>query len=101
DVPLEGGLVLRRADPHPQEREPAAHSLDDAQIGQCVPQLDRVVVVLTPVEDAAHARTEEEVLVGQDLVPELLDGYHFGEEAVAADVEQPTVALHGAADAPE
>ena len=61
--------------------------------------LERVVEVLAVVEDAAHAGPQEEVLVGEDLVPEVLDGLHLGEEAVAADVEAPAVALDGAGDA--
>ena len=69
------------------------------EVAEGVAQLDRVVVELALVEDAAHPGAEKEVLVGQDLVPELLDGRDLGEEAVAADVEAPTVPLHGAADA--
>ena len=42
---------------------------------------------------------QHEVLVGEDLVPERLDLLHLGEEAVAADVEAPAVALDGPADA--
>ena len=41
----------------------------------------------------------QEVLVGEDLVPEVLDRLDLGEEAVAADVEAPAVALDGAGDA--
>ena len=61
--------------------------------------LERVVVVLALVVDAAHPRPQHEVFVGQDLVPEGLDLLHLGEEAVAADVEAPAVAFDGAADA--
>ena len=60
---------------------------------------ERVVVVLALVEDAAHPGPEEEVAVREDLVPQLLDGADLREEAVAAEVEAPTVALDGAADA--
>ena len=62
-------------------------------------RLQRVVVVLALVVDAAHARPQHEVLVRQDLVPEGLDLFDLREEAVAADVEAPAVALDGAADA--
>ena len=61
--------------------------------------LERVVEELAVVVDAAHAGPEQEVVVRQDLVPERLDLRHLGEEAVAADVEAPAVALDGAADA--
>ena len=44
-------------------------------------------------------RAEQEVFVGEDLVPHGLDLGHLGEEAVAADVEAPAVPLDGAADA--
>src|SRR5690606_18268839 len=64
-------------------------------------RLEGVVVVLALVVDAAHPRPHHEVLVGQDLVPEVVDLLHLGEEAVAADVEAPAVALDGAADAPD
>ena len=62
-------------------------------------RLERVVVELALVEDAAHAGAEHEVALGQDLVPQLLDLGHLGEEAVAAEVEAPAVAHDGAADA--
>jgi hypothetical protein len=48
----------------------------------------------------AQARALEELVVLQDLVPEVLDRLHLGEEPVAADVEAPPVPLDGAADAP-
>src|SRR5581483_6515420 len=60
----------------------------------------RVVVVLAVVEDPAHTGTEQEVALGQDLVPERFHLGHLGEEAVAAEVEAPAVAQHGPADAP-
>jgi hypothetical protein len=61
--------------------------------------LERVVEEPAAVVDAAHARPHQEVLVGQDLVPQRLDRPGLGEEAVAADVEAPSPALHGPADA--
>ena len=61
--------------------------------------LERVVVELAVVVDAAHPGPQHEVVVGQDLVPQRLDLGHLGEEAVPADVEAPAVALDGAADA--
>ena len=60
---------------------------------------DRVVVELAAVVDAAQARAAEEVVRAEDLEPEVVDRLHLGEEAVAADVEAPAVALRGAADA--
>ncbi len=69
------------------------------EVAQRVGRLERVVVELAAVVDAAHPRAHQEVLVGQDLVPERLDLGHLGEEPVAADVEAPALALGGTADA--
>ena len=101
DVALEGRQVLRWTHPHPQEGEPAADGLHDTEVRQGVAELDRVVVVLAAVEDAAHPGTQQEVLVGQDLVPELLHGDDLGEEPVAADVEPPAVTFDRPTDAAE
>src|SRR5207302_11481069 len=59
----------------------------------------RVVEVLAVVEDAALAGPEEEVSLGEDLVPELLDRRHLREEPVTTQVEAPAVALGGPTDA--
>ncbi len=59
---------------------------------------ERVVVELALVEDAALPRPAEEVLLAEDLPPEVVDRADLGEEAVAADVEAPAVALDGATD---
>src|SRR5690606_13491718 len=85
--------------PDPQGGGHAAHRLDGAQAAQGVERLDRVVVVLALVVDAAHPGPQQEVLVGQDLVPEGLHLGDLGEEPVAADVEPPPVALDGAGGA--
>ncbi len=98
DVPLQCRQVLRGMDPDPQEGEAAQECLDHPQVGQGVPQLDRVVVELPAVVDAAHAGTEQEVLGRKHLVPELLDGLHLGEEPVTPDIEAPALTLHGTAD---
>ena len=100
DPPFEVGLVLRRIYPGPQVGQHAAHGFEDAQVGQRVHRFQRVVVKLAPIEDAALAGPQHEVLVGQDLVPQVLDRFDLREEAVAADVEAPPVALDGPADAP-
>jgi hypothetical protein len=99
DPPLELVLVLRRADLGPHVRQHDPHRLDRAHVLEDVHGAERVVVELAAVVDAAHPRTEEEVVVGQDLVPQRLDLGHLGEEAVAADVEPPAVTFDGAADA--
>ena len=100
DPALERRLVLRRADAGPDVGQHAAGTPRQMpRFLQRVRRLQRVVVVLALVVDAAHAGPQHEVLVGQDLVPEGLDLLHLGEEAVAADVEAPAVALDGAADA--
>ncbi len=99
DPALEGGLVLGRADARPDVGHHAAEGLDDAEVGQRVGGLERVIVVLAVIVNAAHARAQHEVFVGQDLVPERLDFLHFREEAVATDIETPAVALDRPADA--
>src|SRR5206468_4391847 len=99
DPSLEGALVLGRPDSRPQVGHDAEKRLPDAEVLQGVGRLEGVVVVLAVVVDAAHAGPEHEVLVLEDLVPQSLDLLHLREEAVAADVEAPAVALDGAADA--
>ncbi len=47
--------------------------LDHAQAAQRVQRLERIVEEPAAVEDPAHPGSQQEVLVGQDLVPELLD----------------------------
>ncbi len=44
-------------------------------------------------------RGQEEVALGQDLVPERLDFGHLGEEAMTPQIEAPPVTNDGAADA--
>ena len=99
DPPFEGRLIFRRVDARPHVRRHAEERLPDAEVPERVRRLQRVVVVLTLVVDAAHSWPKHEVFVGQDLVPEGLDLFDLGEEAMAADVETPTVSLDGAADA--
>ena len=93
------GLVLGRTDAGHRVAADALDGLDGTEVAQRVECLERVVEVLALVEDAALAGAEEEVAVGQDLVPQGLDLGHLREEPVAADVEPPAVALDGAADA--
>ena len=93
------GLVLRRADAGPEVGEAAQDGLPQPQVAQGVERLERVVVELALVVDAAHAGPEHEVALGQDLVPQGLHLGDLGEEAVSAQVEAPAVPLHGAADA--
>ena len=76
----------------------APHRFERAEVAQHVHEAERVVVELALVEDAALARPAEEVLRAEDLPPQVVDGAHLGEEAVATDVEAPSVALDGAAD---
>ena len=73
-VALEGGLVGRWTQPHPRVGDDAADRLDQPEVAQCVERLEGVVVELAVVEDAAHPGAHEEVLVGQDLVPQVRDG---------------------------
>src|SRR5207249_671556 len=91
-------LVLRRVHPGPCVRADASHRLDGTEVAQRVAAANRIVEVLAVVEDAALAGPEQEVPLRQDLVPELLDGGHLGEEPVTTHVEAPTVALGGPAD---
>ena len=77
----------------------ATHRLDRAEVAQHVHRDERVVVELAAVQDATLARSVEHLLRREDLVPQLVDGAHLREEAVAADVEAPALALHCLADA--
>ena len=92
------GLVLGRAHHRHDVGQDAADGLDHTEVPERVRRLQRVVVVLALIEDATHAGAHEEVLVREDLVPEVLDGLDLGEEAVPAEVEAPPVALDGPAD---
>jgi hypothetical protein len=76
----------------PQVGHRAPERLDQAQLAQGLERLDGVREVLAAVVDAAEAGPGQHV-VGQDLVPDLLDRLHLGEEAVPADVEAEAVAL--------
>ena len=96
---LERGHVLRSAAPAPRRRSRRTSPPRPGRGWQRVPGPQGVVVELAAVVDAAQAGPQQEVVLGQDLVPERLDLGHLGEEAVAADVEAPAVALDGAADA--
>ena len=98
-VALERVLVLRGPHLGPQVREPAEDRFERAEVLERVHRLDRVVVQLAAVVDAAHARSAQELVGAEDLEPEVVDRLHLGEEAVATDVEAPTVAFRGAADA--
>ena len=73
DPALEVVLVLGRPDPHPEVGQHAEERLDEAEVAQRVEGLERVVEVLAVVVDPAHPGPEHEVLVVEDLVPELLD----------------------------
>ncbi len=99
DETLQRGLVLRRLDPHPEVRGHAAHGFDRSEVRQSVLRVDRVVVELAAVVDAAHAGTAQELVGAEDLEPEVVDRLHLGEEPVPTDVEAPPVAHRGAADA--
>ena len=74
---LEAGLVDRWAYAHPEVREHAQEGLDDAQVPQGVAGAQRVVVEAALVEDAAHPGADEEVVVVEDLVPEVGDDPTF------------------------
>ncbi len=71
------------------------------EVGQGVPEPDRVVVELAAVVDAAEARAQQEFVRGEHLVPEVLDRSHLGEEPVTAEVEPPSVTLDRPADSPD
>ena len=91
-------LVRGRADPGPDVRRGAAGRLHRAEVAQGAERAQRVVVEPPAVQDPAAARPHQEVVAGQHLVPEPADARHLGEEAVAADVEAPAVALDRPAD---
>src|SRR5581483_10106390 len=97
--PLERALVLGRADAGVEVGPDTPDRLADPQAAQRVERLERVVEQGSLVEDAAHPRPFEEVSIGENVVPQLVDRGHLGEEPVSAEVEAPAVALDGPADA--
>ncbi len=98
DESLEGVAVLGLAHAHPEVRRDAARRFHRPEIAQRVHRDERVVVELALVEDAALAGPAEEVLRAEDLPPQIVDGVHLGEEAVATEVETPPVTLDGPTD---
>ena len=97
--PLERGLVPGWTEARPEVREEAARRLDETQSLERVEGAQRIVEHGAAVVDAAHPRSQQEVLLAEDVQPQPLDRRHLGEEAVAADVEAPAVTLDGAGDA--
>jgi hypothetical protein len=95
---LEGVLDLAGEHRPAQVAEADQDALDEAEAHQRVQRLERVVEELLLVVDAREARPLEE-LVGQDLLPHLVDLHRLGEEAVAAHVEVEVLVLLGAGDA--
>ncbi len=95
---LEVAGVLGRADLHPRVGAHTPHRLHRAEVAQGVDRLERVVVELAPVEDPRHPGALEELLLAEDLEPEVVDLADLGEEPVTADVEAPAVTLDGPAD---
>ena len=71
---------------------------EHAELEQRFEGLERVGEELAVVVDARQPRPRDEI-VGQDLLPQRHDLLRFGEEAVAADVEQEALVVDGAADA--
>ena len=93
--------VLGLGGPHPplQVAQHDPTRLVGPDVAQRVGQLQRVVVELAPVVDAAQPRHADE-LVAHHLAPHRLHLAHLGEEAMPPDVEaKPLVALR-ARDAP-
>ena len=66
--------------------------LDESELADDVPRLERIVEVPPPVIDAGKTRTREE-LVAEHLLPESLDRRQLREETVAAEVEPIPVEL--------
>lgn len=97
-VPSEqlGNADLR---PRPKVGNNAAHRFDNAEVLQRIGGLERVIEVFPVVEDAAHSRTHEKFLVGQNFVPKVLDWLNLGEEAMTTEVEAPAISFDGSGDA--
>jgi hypothetical protein len=87
------GLELR-----PQVGETRADQLDRAELLDDVHALERIGQELAVPEDARHARAEQELLA-HHLVPELVDLFGLGEEAVAAEIEPVAIADLGLGEA--
>src|SRR5215472_8130558 len=96
---LERRLIPRWVDLGPGVRQEATHCLAQPQPLQSVEGAQRIVKHVAVVIDTAHAGTEQEVLGSKDLVPQILDSAHFGEEAMTADVKTPPIAQNSAGQA--
>ena len=95
---LERLRVLRREGLRPGVGEDAAGRLEDAELGQRLAGLERVLEEGVVVKDARRPRPVEHV-VGQDFGPEVFDFLRLGEEAVPADVEVEALVLGRPRDA--
>src|SRR5215472_13232964 len=89
---LERRLIRWGADLCPGVRQKAAHCFNQPQPLQSVEGAQRIVKHVAVIVDTAHARTEQEILRSEYLLPELLDSPHLGEEATTSDVKSPTIA---------
>ena len=95
---LEVVLATLGRDRGPQVGEQTARELDRAELLDDVLPVQRVVEELAAPVDARHARTLEELLL-HHLVPEVVDLFDLGEEAVAAQIEAVAVTNLGLGDA--
>ena len=71
------------------------NGFDDAEVLQRIGRLERVIEVFPVVKDAAHSGPHKEILIGKDFVPQIFDGLHLGEEAMAAEIKAPTIDFNG------
>ena len=98
DPLLEVVLAALGRDRGPQVGQQAARELDRAELLDDVLPVERVVEELAAPVDARHAGATEELLL-HHLVPEVVDLFGLGEEAVAAQIEAVAVANLGLRDA--
>ena len=98
DPLLERVLLALGRDPRPQVGEERLGQVDRPQLLDHVRAAQRIVQELVVPVDPRHARALQELLA-HDLVPEVVDLLHLGEEAVAAEVEAVAVAHGGLGDA--
>jgi hypothetical protein len=98
DPVLERLLVPAWTKPGRKVRKGATKRLEQAQLTDDIPRLERIREVLTAVVDARKAGPRQEV-VPEHVLPEPGDGLQLREEAVTPEVEAVALELHCLGDA--
>jgi hypothetical protein len=99
DNPVFEGLgAPTRAQASGEVRECAAERFGEPELAHDILRLERIVEVLSAVVDAREARARQE-LVAEHPLPEPLDRFQLGVEAVAAKIDPVAAELDGLRDA--